>query len=391
MRVYSPARDRHSEAFRGPIPDLVWKTLCLAKDDTKVWVQPANPHGKKTQWYKSYEKYKHAKTFGELLGLGCRGPELTHDVLRGNIILKGPFRSKPACLDQNQTYSTLTENMIKNWSWVCCEANLQKLYKNKHLFDGTPLEGKATAQLKLLQLCEKMGTGCDLGTIIASSQNNGTNGIVLLRKNVDSQAKAILDQNKNITDRSVLDLLRQWGFKENQTRYNVMPENVKWIHSDNIGLLRKRGDQRPKVTATTKMYPHFWSLLCAYVKKKMPGFTCTSICLNKNYAAKPHKDKGNLGPSAIIALGSFRKGRLLYWDSQDDNSQKIDIRNNMILFNGNRTHAVEPYIGKERYSIVFFTVQDFRKTSSADMKWLKDSNCPCTTKQNVDLLLRKKC
>merc|ERR1711904_177422 len=80
----------------------------------------------------------------------------------------------------------------------------------------------------------------------------------------------------------------------------------------------------------------------------------TSINLNKNYAGKLHRDGNNQGPSMIRAVGDFSEGELQYWpedlkrtpleefnDSHPGNKVTVNIKDNLLLFDGNRGHCVK--------------------------------------------------
>ena len=54
-----------------------------------------------------------------------------------------------------------------------------------------------------------------------------------------------------------------------------------------------------------------------------PDFKFTSITLNKNYAAKRHRDKNNLGDSRLIAFGDFTGGEIVI----EDNPTKPKVDN----------------------------------------------------------------
>ena len=73
----------------------------------------------------------------------------------------------------------------------------------------------------------------------------------------------------------------------------------------------------------------------------------TSVQVNEG-SSKWHVDKGNVGLSAIFALGEFSNGRLLQGDTQ------IGIRYKVYQLDGSIPHATESYTGK-RFSIVLFT------------------------------------
>jgi len=100
-------------------------------------------------------------------------------------------------------------------------------------------------------------------------------------------------------------------------------------------------------------------------------FPFTSICINKNYQARAHKDKGNMGPSAIIGLGEYKGGALQTWSITGEESVH-KIRNSVLLFDGNCQHAVEAYKGRERYSLVFFTLRNFESATDESKKKLVD-------------------
>jgi len=78
----------------------------------------------------------------------------------------------------------------------------------------------------------------------------------------------------------------------------------------------------------------------------------TSITLNQNYAAAPHRDKGNEGPSFLVAFGSFKGGELVIHEG--DLSGNHDICHKPIVADFSKIlHSVRPFEG-ERYSLVFY-------------------------------------
>jgi len=46
-------------------------------------------------------------------------------------------------------------------------------------------------------------------------------------------------------------------------------------------------------------------------------FPFTTVCINRDYAAKRHRDANNMGVSVVRAFGDFAGGRLRYFP--DDN------------------------------------------------------------------------
>ena len=92
------------------------------------------------------------------------------------------------------------------------------------------------------------------------------------------------------------------------------------------------------------------------------------ISINRDYAAKPHRDSRNEGPSVVAALGNFTGGELQCWHSDPGHgpiaraargpSRIYQPKNKAVLFNGNALHAVQPFQGN-RFSIVLFTCQRY--------------------------------
>jgi len=181
-----------------------------------------------------------------------------------------------------------------------------------------------------------------------------------------------------VTNNEILTVLRAWSFKRNDRRKNVLPEGVAWVYSDTFGLQRRR-DGAVTHTAVTPKFPNISRVLNKWLQDRKPTgiatcFPCTSITVNNGYAARNHRDKNNVGPSLIIALGEFTGGELNYWPldnykedpaDQDDNLKTtIDISKGEILFDGTKTHSVEPFTG-ERYSIVFHTHRAYLNVNQA--------------------------
>ena len=97
--------------------------------------------------------------------------------------------------------------------------------------------------------------------------------------------------------------------------------------------------------------------------------TFTSITVNKNFAARPHRDSGNAGPSFARSLGDYSGGNLLTWihdaggDLASVTAQQPTVHNTKFmpkLFDGRQAHAVQPFIG-ERYSMIAYTVLTYEQ------------------------------
>merc|ERR1719491_407877 len=179
--------------------------------------------------------------------------------------------------------------------------------------------------------------------------------------------EAVATENRRVSDLEVLSVLQAWAFKKNEARQNVLPDGIKWVHSDTLGLIRLRTGGFG-VTSATQEYPHVTQLLNAWLKARCPpeitgGFPCTSISVNSNYAARRHRDGNNAGPSMIGAFGNFTGGELAYWPDDDrsgpvedlchDDRIVLNLQKGLALFDGCRAHEVDDFVG-ERFSVVWF-------------------------------------
>lgn len=108
----------------------------------------------------------------------------------------------------------------------------------------------------------------------------------------------------------------------------------------------------PILSRASRERPVLSKLLCAFAHKELPGFTFTSIQVNKDYAAAMHVDKNNDGTSYIIGLGPYTGGRL-WIDDGSFTGRSIDLRGQWFCFDGNMPHCVLPFRG-HRYTLVYF-------------------------------------
>ena len=91
----------------------------------------------------------------------------------------------------------------------------------------------------------------------------------------DAAAKDILaraEAGAKITDQDVLRVFRQWGFKKNDVRVNVIPEGEQWVFSDTLGLLRDRCG-RYLLSGPTKAYPQVVRLVNRWMKENVNSET----------------------------------------------------------------------------------------------------------------------
>ncbi|CAE8689729.1 unnamed protein product [Polarella glacialis] len=174
---------------------------------------------------------------------------------------------------------------------------------------------------------------------------------------------------------AVLQALEAADIPWSGSRKNVLPDGQDAVQGMILGMYvfaAKIG-----VSSATERHPWLARLLVAFANAHNPDFMFTSIQVNKNYAARPHVDKNNLGTSMIIGLGSYDGGELWVHDENDAGDvsfelqediscmyhyrsgasyrgRDVDIRDKWLPFNGNRLHFTRPFTG-DRYSLVYFT------------------------------------
>jgi len=153
--------------------------------------------------------------------------------------------------------------------------------------------------------------------------------------------------NASGVDRTVV-----WG-KSRPTKVNV---GVKCL-SQNFGLVQSRFGTSDGLKPAGKRegnnnekYPEVYKQLQELIYHIDPQFEYNAITVNKNFRCLPHKDKYNIKPSLIIALGDYTGGEL------NIEGAKFDINWNPLIFNGGKLeHSTEEFDG-DRYSIVYYSI-----------------------------------
>lgn len=188
----------------------------------------------------------------------------------------------------------------------------------------------------------------------------------------EAVAREVLESGQ-ISAEAVLRALEASHIPWSSTRKNVLPDGEQAVQGMICGLYvfaAKIG-----ISLATTRRPWLTRLLAQFAQLAHPGFPFTSIQVNKNYAARPHVDKNNLGDSFIIGLGDYQGGSL--WVQDDAGEAEItleesvtsmyhyrsglsyrgvdvDIKSKWQRFDGNRLHFTWPFMGT-RFSLVFFT------------------------------------
>jgi len=199
-----------------------------------------------------------------------------------------------------------------------------------------------------------------------------------------------LEQNtkhgRKINDKDIAEVLDVWTFKDNKKRTNVMPEGTKSVNSEMLGLIRIRAFSTFCPAGKTKRYPLVTKLLCRFLEENPPKglsrrmkFPFTTVCINRDYAAKRHRDANNMGVSVVRAFGDFAGGRLRYFpddncvgcveDLDKSKSVVLDVKHRSVVVDSTKAHEVEPFKGR-RYSLVYFTIPKWEKCAEEAKQWL---------------------
>jgi len=331
-------------------------------ENTLIEYKKPNPKSGKS--FFRYGGYMHAKTVGQALAQGSYGLDLLFDFETGLLkCVGGPKRAKPPAhlgvpkevfAKYSKTDKVLAKMYERNVKWT----------ETFHALDEAGLNRKD------LKAANDEDDGCGKDSI----------QVQIGRRKAQERAKQVLklvkkEGDRPVSDAELLSCLKLWGFKENTNRSNVTPDGEAFVYSDTIGLIKQSVCERTLLTVGTRRYAEFTQLISKWLSARLPDalqgkFGFTSVNINKNYAGKLHRDGNNAGPSLIKAFGDFIGGELNYWPSDDkktpledfDHSKKVtvNIKDNLLLFDGNRGHYVNNFHG-ERYTLVFFSVRTWNK------------------------------
>mmetsp|Transcript_21164 Transcript_21164/g.68467 ORF Transcript_21164/g.68467 Transcript_21164/m.68467 type:complete len:731 (-) Transcript_21164:396-2588(-) len=330
----------------------------------------ANPKLKTSKSFVRYAKYAKAKTVGEALRFGTLYLDLLFDHEHGHLKATGQPKRKQLVSPDNSEWDD---------SWNATDKILSKMH------------AKWITWSKTFEVADRLGV--DRRNLTSNKMGGISVEMHAQRMEAQVMAKLILEEADSkgllITDADVLHVLKLWAFKDNTTRQNVMKESIDFVNSDTLGLLAGY-DGTVQVNQSTRHYPAVPHLLTRWLKDHLPdecgmkenGFHHTSINVNRGYAAKLHRDGNNEGPSMIAAFGEFTGGELNYWPEDDktkatldklrqEDRKTLDLRRQLLLFDGNRGHSVEDFQG-ERYSIVFFSIGKSHKVNEKQRQLLMD-------------------
>ena len=88
----------------------------------------------------------------------------------------------------------------------------------------------------------------------------------------------------------------------------IIPAGGPGVQSLTLGLA---GPSVACITSATNDHPVVFSVLCRWFSESFGHMFFTSVQVNRYFSCERHRDSGNLGVSAIKALGVFSGGELL--------------------------------------------------------------------------------
>jgi len=347
-----------------------------------------NPKTPGSKSFVRYAKYMKAKTIAEALKLGTKPADLLWEYQRGQFkVVGGPMSDQPNCCKGKLADKSGAEKVLSSFrgpAGISLKMDPERRKRCERL--------AKELGFNLEKLHEEADETCNNES--ADVQTQRTLADALAERKLREAAKA----GRKVSDADALAVLQAWGFAENATRLNVLPEGQTWVHSDTLGALRMRSGGF-RITDPTLSYPHFTGLLCKWFTDHQDddiAIKCVfnGINVNSNYAGRVHRDANNEGPSSIKALGKFTGGKLRYWPGdvqrprppvetlKSKDSVVMDIKPKFTLFDGNCAHGVEQFKG-ERFSLVFFTSKGHAKIKDHDRKRLQKAGFRLPTEKLV--------
>jgi len=381
----SPVKDTKEQSKRGTglkFNATSYDFISRFTGKTRIKYAP-NPKTLGSKSFDRYAKYQHAKTVAEALK-HCKPADLLWEYERGYLqVLGGPMADKPACMSPPSDDPTI------------------KILSKFRGPQGSSIKMDPEVRAKLEALAKEYDMDLDQINEEAGKQCNSESAdIQTARILANEMARRKLATGKKLRDADVVDVLSVWGFPENDSRINVLPEGVQTVHSDTLGILRIR-DGTYRVFDPATRYEHVTKVLCQWFLTNKGSdipddFGFTGININHNYAGKRHRDNGNEGPSAIKAIGKFTGGKLNYFPMdvkkpgrrdvtalEPKESIPMDLSKRFVLFNGNNAHGVQSFKGN-RFSLVFFTTSKFFKIGGKETETLRRLGFKVPTVKSMD-------
>ena len=144
--------------------------------------------------------------------------------------------------------------------------------------------------------------------------------------------------------------IRQYGKYIGSKKWHYVGNPIK---SQNFGLVRKfKCGNVLQPSNNNIKYPEIYEAVKKIIKILDPNFKYTTITINKNVKALPHKDKNNSGISLIIGFGDYTGGGL--YVEEDGTYNLHDIKEKVLYFDGvSNRHYTEEFTGN-RWTLIYY-------------------------------------
>ena len=139
-------------------------------------------------------------------------------------------------------------------------------------------------------------------------------------------------------------------------RLSEKRQNSGYGRTQPYGILnRGKGGLGIGWAANNEKQPKVWEEALKLAEIIVPeNIKWTSMMLNMNYEAKPHKDINNIGESLVVAWGEYTGGELVTV-ADDGTETEYNIAYRPVYMDASKiTHYVKPITSGTRYSIIFF-------------------------------------
>ena len=137
---------------------------------------------------------------------------------------------------------------------------------------------------------------------------------------------------------------------------NHMRKNSGVGRSVTFGLVNQRRGA-PGPSSLNSKRAALWELLKALGHRWVCplGVRWNAVTVNDCYRAERHRDRGNLGDSAVVAFGNYTGGALVFHEGSQKGAH--DIRHRVLVGDFRAAdHSVDAFVG-QRYSLVFYYVE----------------------------------
>jgi len=107
---------------------------------------------------------------------------------------------------------------------------------------------------------------------------------------------------------------------------------------------------------TNKKFPELFDLLIQYGNMILPtGYDYSCITVNRNVTSTKHKDINNYGLSCITGIGNYENGNLIIYPNESEERKEFNIKDNIVLFNGNKLYHQTGEFTGTRYCLIYYS------------------------------------